>query len=178
MASPATPSPGLALAAKRGFDGLPVPYDPDCDMAIPRAVLVPWREHGKPQELSRALTAMERSMLEARAFALTHALIPFMEEERHEVQAAVAGMLSGFRSMRNASPDTVEVTLTVLRNLPAWAISRACLMIARNEVGLDKRYAPNDTEIHDIVKSIIGRYKDAHDKISLLLSASVEGKTK
>lgn len=175
-ASPATPSPGLALAAKRTSEGLPVIYDDICDRAIPQVVLSSWREDGKPQELRRPLSTRERQMLEARGLALTQALAPFTDDQRSQVEAAVAGMLSGFRSMRNASTDTVEVTLAVLRDFPAWAISRACLMIARNEVGLDKRFAPNDAEIHAVVQRVVKRYEEASDKIGLLLVAPVETK--
>ena len=64
--SPATPSPGLALAARRTADGLPVIYDDICDRAIPEAVLVSWREHGKPQEIRRLLTARERPTMDNR----------------------------------------------------------------------------------------------------------------
>jgi hypothetical protein len=115
-------------------------------------------------------------MLEARGLALTQSLAPFTDGQRSQVEASVGAMLSGFRTMKDATPDTVKITLAVLRDFPAWAISRGCLMIARNEAGLDKRFAPNDTQIHDIVQRIVKRYEDASDKIGLLLVAPVETK--
>ena len=178
-ASPASPSQGLVAGARRGSDGLPVLYDSECDTMIPQRVWSTWKEEGKPRELIRDLTTAEYQCLLARAQALGAALEPFPEEQHDEIEKSLAAMFGGFRSMRQtgqAALDTIDITLAVLRNFPAWAITRACLKIARGEVGLDDRYPPNDAQIHAIVEAIVKRYAEARDKITLLMSAPVETK--
>ena len=78
----------------------------------------------------------------------------------------------------DSQDEDVEATLTiaagVLRDFPAWGIERACLKIARHEVGLDARYAPNDGQIADVVREVLRPYRQALEQASGLLAGSVE----
>lgn len=127
--------------------------------------------------LVRALAASERAALQRRAEALTNSLLPFTPNQRLEVDAAITAMLGGFRALQ-LSPDlaeiTVQVILTVLRDFPAWAIKEGCRRIVNNEAGLDRRYAPNDTEIHAVVADVVRPYLQAINTVTALLEAPVE----
>ena len=167
----------LALQAARDREGLPLAFDRDVDHDIPRAVLTAWKPDGRPRPLQRALTTGERGAVEARAAALELAMTPFDHEKRATVEAAVGAMFNGFRAMRQQGDDiefSAIVTLGVLRDFPAWAIERACLKIARHEVGLDARYAPNDGQIADAVREVLRPYRRAFEQASGLLCGSVE----
>jgi hypothetical protein len=154
-----------------------VAFDKDVDLNIPRAVLTAWKPDGRPRPLQRVLTTGERGAVEARAAALELALAPFGQEQRATVEAAVGAMFNGFRAMRQQGDDieySALVTLGVLRDFPAWAIERACLKIARHEVELDARYAPNDGQIADVVREVLRPYRQAFEQASGLLRGSVE----
>jgi hypothetical protein len=167
----------LALQAARDRDGLPVAFDRDVDQNIPRAVLTAWKPDGRPRPLQRPLTVGERGAVEARAAALEIALMPFTHEQKPMVEANVGAMFNGFRAMRQQGDDiefSATITLGVLRDFPAWAIERGCLKIARHEVGLDARYAPNDGQIADVVREVARPYRQAFTQASALLAGSVE----
>lgn len=130
----------------------------------------------------RELTADERAKLEGRVGALSGALRPFDNHEIPVVEAELAAMFSGFRAMRQTGEDVasvVEVTRRVLAEFPAWAIAKACLLIARNQAvvdgkHLDRRYTPNDTEIYAVVSSLVKMRREALTSAKALLSAPVE----
>jgi hypothetical protein len=115
---------------------------------------------------------------------LTEALLPFGLQEIAAVEAELAAMLSGFRANRQQGEDgeaMVEVTRRVLREFPAWAISRACLLIATNQAEvdgkrLDRRFAPNDTEIHAVVSAVVKMRREALASAQALLGAPVASK--
>jgi hypothetical protein len=165
----------LAAAAKRSTDGLPVRFDKDADLEIPRRTVC-WRPDSGPLGLRRDLRPDERGTLEARAAALELALEPFKPAERSGLKAGVAAMFGGFRSMRQQGDDidaVVTVTLAVLREFPAWAVRAACLKIARRETRCDPRFAPNDAEIADVVGGLVKPYKEALDGAQAVLAAEV-----
>jgi hypothetical protein len=155
----------LALSAMRDRDGLPVWRDKEIDEDLPRALYGGWTPDPAYRQLARPMTNGERAAIEARAAALELALEPFGEEDRGRVDESVSAMFSGFRSMGRQSGDqvgaTIEVTMAVLAPFPAWAIAKGCLKVARNEAGLDRRFAPNDGEVADVVKEIVRPYKAA-----------------
>jgi hypothetical protein len=76
----------------------------------------------------RPLTAAERSLVEDRKRAVELMIEPYGPNDRSNLAANVGVMLSGFRSMRQqgeAAETTIAITLTVLREFPAWAIQSA-----------------------------------------------------
>jgi hypothetical protein len=153
-------------------------------LEIPRRLFVAWIPDDGPREIRRVLTADERWLLEARATALQDALRPFSENERNMVRLTVSTLLGGYRAMRHHGEDVegaVEVTLAVLRNFPAWAITRGCAKIARDGIVRDgvseRRWAPNDAEISGIVGGIVREYQGHMRQAFALLTAPVEKPT-
>ena len=165
----------LALPAKREADGLPVRFDRDVDFEIPRR-LICWRPDHGSVEIRRLMRPDERAAVEARSAALELALRPFEPEQIADIEASIGAMFAGFRSMRQqgeAAADVVTITRAVLREFPAWAITAACLKIARHETRCDPRFAPNDAEIVDVVAGLIKQYREARDAAVLLLDSVV-----
>lgn len=165
------------LPAKRDANGLPSIADEECDIAIPRRVLSAWIPDGGQRAVIRALTAKERALVEGRAGALRDALRPFAPTEQGRVNAEIAAMFNGFRSMRQQDEDvtaTVEVTRRVLREFPLWAISRGCLLIAQKKADLDPKWPPNDSQIYGVVEEIVRYFRARLVAADGLLSAPVE----
>ena len=118
---------------------------------------------GGKWEIGRPLTDVERRALETREAALTHALTPFPHEQKEAVNAVIGAMYSGFRSMRD-SGDDIEMRLlvitNVLRDFPYWAIELGCLAIVQRRVqDIDRRFAPNDAQLYDVVDNIVRYYR-------------------
>lgn len=156
---------------------MPVLFDRECDQEIPDLVFCAWKETGKPRAIRRALTVDERDKVHGRWIALRAVLIPFSQDQRLDVEAQVAAMVGGFRAMRQegeSAADMVEILVGVLRDCPLWAIAEACLRIARGQAGLDKRYAPNDAQIYEVVNSITELHRLHFRNAELLLLAEVE----
>jgi hypothetical protein len=176
------PSPGTqcslpSLPAKRDADGLSVAFDRECDLEMPRCLFSAWIPDAGQREIVRALTAGERAKLDTRAVALEQALTPYLPDEGHRVSAEIAAMFGGFRAMRQLGEDiaaTVEITRRVLRQFPLWAIAKGCMLIAQGCCGLDRRYAPNDAEIYEVMAEIVRPYREALQRVLALLSAPVE----
>ena len=87
------------------------------------------------------------------------------------------GMFGGFRAMRQRGEDalaTLEVLTSVLSEFPAWAIIRGCIQIAREK----HKWAPNDGEIYDAVKTIVKLYETHCWQALALLDAPVEASSK
>jgi hypothetical protein len=133
-----TPSTNRELPAERDANGLPVLYDRECDLEIPRRVFSNWIPTVGPREIVRPLTAIERDKVEGRAQALCKALTPFAVEDIPNVNAHIAAMLSGFRAMRqqdDGAMASVEITRHALREFPLWAIIKGCSLITRKRRG-------------------------------------------
>jgi hypothetical protein len=121
-------------------------------------------------------------MIDARADVLSASLAPYERDEEDKAVAAIASMFGGFRSMRQGDEDAAAVLYgvrRVLASFPLWAIERGCLMIQSGEAmlagkKLDRRFAPNDSEIYLVVKEIVKPYKLALEKAHALLAAPVE----
>jgi hypothetical protein len=168
----------LARPAKKTAEGLPVKFDRDTDFEIPRRLFSAFKPNVGPRELRREMRPDERAAIEARAAALELALRPFdPQDERATVTASIAAMFGGFRAMRQQGDDVesiATVTRAVLREFPAWAIAEACLRIARHETKIDPRFAPNDSEIIDVVRNVVSQYRDNLEQAKALLEAPVE----
>jgi len=153
-----------------------VRFDRDVDFEFPRR-LVCFRPMEGSIVIRRQMRQDERVAVQTRAAALELCLEPLIEAEVAAVEASIAAMLGGFRQMRQEGENvvrTVEITRAVLREFPAWAITKACLRLARRETNLDPRYAPNDAQIADEVRSILKPYREAFAQASALLKAAVE----
>jgi len=164
------------LPAKRD-DGLPVLLDKERDITIPRQLFAPWVPNKGPRAIVRALSAEERSKIKARFTTLEEALKPFIGNDESTVRASISGLFSGYRSMRQQDENAeavVNVTMAVLREFPAWAIAQACRKIVCGETKLDRRFAPNDTEIFDIVAGVVRPYRENLRQAKALLDAPVD----
>ncbi len=78
------------------------------------------------------------------------------------------------RQQGNDACAVVDVTMAVLREFPAWAIAQACRKIVCGETKLDRRFAPNDTEIFDIVAGVVRPYRENLRQAKALLDAPVD----
>jgi hypothetical protein len=166
-----------ALPAKRDASGLPLRLDRECDIELPRQLFAACIPDTGLRAVVRALSADERAKIEARATALKDALTPFTRNDQHAVRASINGLFSGYRAMRQQGDDArdiVDVTMAVLREFPAWAIAQACRNIVRGETKLDRSFAPNDTEIFDVVAGILRPYHENLRQAKALLSAPVD----
>lgn len=167
--------PSRALALPANTSETPALFDQTCDIELPRLLSAWIPDHG-PREIRRALTATERAAVLARATALQFSLTGYLHGERNAVEADIAAMFGGFRAMRQRGDDaeaTVAATAGVLRGFPAWAIREGCLKIARNQAGLDRRYAPNDTEVFSVIDGIVKDYRKRLAVAETLLAAPV-----
>lgn len=163
------------MQARRDENGLPILFDRACDRDLPDKLMCDRDVAGRVRQIRRPMAPAERSIVEARACALETALTPFADRDQDQVTADLAAMLSGFRYMRqegDAADAAIEVTIAVLREFPAWAISRACASIVRERI--ERRYAPNDTETLDAVRAIVRPYRQAAEQARALLDAKVE----
>jgi hypothetical protein len=172
----------LARPAKKTVEGLPVKFDQEADYEIPRRLFSAFKPAVGQREVRRSMRSDEREVIEARAAALELALQPFdPSKDGTTVNASIAAMLGGFRSMRQEGEDlesTVAITRAILREFPAWAITQGCLKIARRETKIDPRYAPNDSQIIDVVRDIVGPYRDNLAQAQSLLDAPLEANPK
>jgi hypothetical protein len=165
-------APALPASTTRA----PVYFDRQTDIDLPQLYSA-WKPDNGPREIRRALTGTERQMLTVRANELRAALHPYLPDERNDVEASIAAMLGGFRSMRqegDSAEGIVVVLAGVLRRFPAWAIAKGCMKISRNDAGLDPRFAPNDTEIHRVVDNIVREHRQTLERVEGLLVAPVE----
>lgn len=148
-----------------------------CDSDIPRRVLGAWQETGKSRELRRDLTEGERALVAGRSAALEAALRPHSSSDVAGIEAQLAAMFSGFRALRQNTEEAaamVRITRHVLRDFPAWAISRACMRVARGQAGLNRNFAPNDAELHAVVADVVKPFRDRQRAARALLDATVE----
>lgn len=142
-----------------------------------RRLFSAWKPDNGPQAIVRELTSGERAELTQRARELHDGLCGYLSHERAEVDASLAAMFGGFRSMRqegDAAESLMLVTANVLREFPVWAIVKGCMKIAQNQAGLDRRWPPNDAEIYEIVSDVVKEYRRTLANIDALLAAPVD----
>ena len=166
--------PSTKLELPERVEQVPAPFDRQSDWLTR---LVCWKPQFEGEwEITRPLTEPERERLRKRVAVLEMALTPITPEQEPTVRAAIAGMFSGFRAMRQQGediPSTVEVTCVVMRDLPAWAVKEACLKVARGKAELETRYAPNDTQLHLIADRLLHNHRRALHEARELLRAKV-----
>lgn len=154
----------------------PTYFDRYVEIELPK-LFSAWIPNAGPRGIRRALSDTERQAVEARADELRGALHGYLDSERDAVEAAIAAMLGGFRSMKQdgeSAEGIVIVSAGVLRPFPLWAIEKGCLKIARGDTDLDRRFAPNDTEIYAVIDVIVKEYQKALATVEALLRAPVE----
>lgn len=129
-----------------------------------------------PVELARALSVPEREALSARAGVVARWLRPGRQAE---IARSVSGMLLGFgRSM--SVEEAMEVAAQwahTLRDLPEWAVERACMRFARGEVRaaelgverLDVGFAPSTAQLHRVAAAISADLENERQKIDEVL---------
>lgn len=155
--------------------------DRDVDFEITKL----WRDRDvnrRPVNIARALTEAERDMVERRRNELSQGCAPFATSETDRVVKAISRMLGGIRSLRN---DDIEAAVAgidgmrhLLKEFPLWAIEAGCLAIAKGEAlvdgrRMDRRWAPNDSEVYGVIKEIVAPYLKALENVTALLAAPV-----
>ena len=159
-------------------DGLPIKRDDEIDHYLPRRLCGGWLPARVNFALVRGMTISEKSMVEARAAAFELALEPHNDADRMLVEASLLAMFGGFRSFRQEGEDvsaSAKVAAAVLAPFPLWAIEKACMQIAQGHAGLDKRWAPNDSQVVEVVEDVVKPYREALSGAKLLLAAPVRG---
>lgn len=157
-------------------DDLPPLCIPELEIDLPRRIFSSWTPSGGQRAIVRPLTSLERAKLDARAADLRWAIFPGAGDG-DRARMAIAGLLSGFRSMRQDEGDSlalIEVTLAVIGCFPAWAIEKCCVKMARQ----CRPFAPNDGEIYAEVEAIIRPYKQNLERANALLLAPIAEREK
>lgn len=155
--------------------------DRDADFEITKL----WRDRDvnrRPTTIARALTDAERDIVERRRNELMLGCAPFSPAETDRAVKAISGMLGGIRSLRNDDIEAAVAGIDGLRRLleefPLWAIEAGCLAISKGEAlvdgrRMDRRWAPNDSEVYGVIKEIVEPYRRALDNVTALLAAPV-----
>lgn len=154
----------------------PVAHSRQCDGELP--ALLSWRGDDGSSEIRRDLTAAERGALKTHEAALEHSLAPIGDANTAAALASIQAMFAGFRSMRQQGDDAEAVSLVTLavlgREFPEWAIHQACERIASGRaIGQDVRFAPNDSELAAIARTIVRKSRERLDTTQRLLGATV-----
>lgn len=117
---------------------------------------------GKPVELRRALSEADRNALTTRVNVLDN----WLEPGRHsDIFDSVSQMMLGFGGRNVSVDDTKDIAAQwahALRDLPGWAVARACIRFGRGEVRaselgverLDVGFSPSTAQVHRIAKAI------------------------
>lgn len=152
------------------------------DVAIPNAVWENWIPAEGKRRLRRALLPAERGHLERRRDELAHAVAPYQKgHDTDRVALALSDMFGGYTSMRQNGEEMVarvDGAARAVAPFPAWAIEKACEDIHRNgiwrEGAFDRRWAPSDAEIAEVVRAKRRLFGDQYDSAVALLAAEVE----
>lgn len=170
-------SPAASHVPARVGDSPPALFDRETDLALPRRLFATIIVDGRPREIVRALTGEERTQITVRRDTLRVGLAPFAPRDSDKVSSAIAAMLGGFRSMRQDGEDAedlVAVTRFILREFPRWAIEEGCLLIAQGRAGIDRRFPPNDAQIHAVVVEAVRLRRATLATMDALLTAPIE----
>jgi hypothetical protein len=175
--------PGLSVKPRSSIR--PPVANRETDVVLPNRLWEAWHEAGKSRCLRRALTAEERSMLEARKAELEPWVSGFHESETDEITESIASMYSFFPAMGTRSDaEAVAMVARIMRDLrdfPAWAIIKACDHIRVN--GLVRKegdryitephWPPSGPEIIHEVRQATALYGDTYRSATELLTAEV-----
>jgi hypothetical protein len=161
---------------------MPAVRDPYTDVKIPLATWSAWKEHGKPQQLRRPLTADERRALECRKYELEPVVAGYDHTELDRIAIAIGDMYGGYPSLGSRGDQSVAGRIDAMRRAlskyPCWAIEKACESIRINGVwrdgAFDRKWPPTDAEIVNEVRNSARLYTDSYQSAVALLLAEVE----
>jgi hypothetical protein len=159
------------LSPPRVADLYPLRFDRAVDDVL-RQVLTPERD-GEGRRIVRAKPDADQDRLLGERLGL---LMQHMRAApKGEIARAVLEMLTGFGSSRGSEQEAAAVVaqyVSVLQNMPLWAIRRACGRFARGEVQpdeidgkLDKAFAPSTAQLHTIVEKTAAPFFEETSKI-------------
>jgi hypothetical protein len=151
-------------------------YPPKCadgTAALADAV-VAFRPEAGPFELRRALSIEERTALRTRANLLERWLAPGLQRD---IAESVEALLGG-------TPEAKEVAAqwaSALRDLPGWAVHRACLRFSQGrvkaaELGVDRLdvgFAPNTAQVHRVATAIAAEHVAELARLDAVLKGTV-----
>lgn len=123
------------------------------------------------QAVARRLPSPElRQSISTRLAAVRNVLAPLRGVvERERVGRAVAEMLTGWINAKVADPQAkVAGYVTLLADLPCWAIEQVCHDAGRGRIeGLETAYPPSAATLHVLVEERLERLrKEQHDLIT------------
>lgn len=138
---------------------------------------------GAPVELARALKVEERSMLARRKETLDAWLSP---SSPSRAAASLSRMLSGMRGEAVGEEDAEVISAQyafALRDLPFWAIERACQRFASGlvrpqEIGaksLDVGFRPSTAQVATVARALSEPLERERDELDRILRGVVAG---
>jgi CDP-glycerol glycerophosphotransferase (TagB/SpsB family) len=120
----------------------------------------------------RVPTAEQRQYLETRCAKLRQWLaVRDVESERKALRVVFATSKAS-REERENHADLVEVYLVVLNDLPSWAVTQACVEIARG-AGQSDTFTPAAAEIHNRAELLAAPHRHELSKIENILKAQL-----
>jgi hypothetical protein len=174
----------LTIVPVEDSSQVPAIFVRETDRDIPERVVSWWYEGiAKPiPVLRRSLREDERITLERRRRDLLIALAaPADGHHGDRCAGAVAGMLAGFPAMSRhdikAATAMVAGYLSIVGDLPPWAIMKASRMVRSGQAGLNMSFCPSEPEFCGVVKRIVAPYEERRRKIDALLLAEAPAKT-
>lgn len=150
------------------------PAQPDDIAAIRRDVVA---QGG----MRRALTATEADTVRARLALVEH----WLRRGTHDQMVTSIGFMITGMSDAPVSDDAAEVEAAqyayICRDLPWWAVERACTRFASGQVRPDElsgervslRYAPSSAQLNVIAGRIVAPLRSERDALKLMLSGKV-----
>lgn len=159
------------------------PAEP-AEVSALRTTIVAFRPHGTaPVELARALSADERAALGRRKEVLDRWLAGGPPAR---ATASIARMLMGMRGEAVGEEDAEMIAAQyafALRELPHWAIERACTRFASGlvrpeEVGtksIDLAFRPSTAQVAGVARALCGPLEGQRGEIEKILRGIVAG---
>jgi hypothetical protein len=174
----------LTIVPVEDSSQVPAIFVRETDRDIPERVVSWWYEGiAKPVPvLRRSLREDERTTLERRRRDLLIALAaPADCHHGDRCAGAVAGMLAGFPAMSRhdikAATAMVAGYLSIVGDLPPWAIIKASRVVRSGQAGLNMSFCPSEPEFCGVVKRIVAPYEERRRKIDALLLAEAPAET-
>lgn len=120
----------------------------------------------------RAPTAEQRKYLEGRAERMRQWLAVRDQKAVGDALRMVFATSKASREERETHADLVDVYAGILNDLPSWAVTRACVEIARG-AGQSDTFTPAAAEIHNRAELIAAPQRHELSKIENILKAQL-----
>lgn len=160
---------------------------PSPEIAALTALLANGLSHGPSKRIEddvmdRLPTVVEKRRLHNRLRDLTAVLRPaeMAQAEMGTIGQAVGMMLGGWRNLKEGNPKEIIAGYTmVLKELPVWAVVRACGDFARGEAfevvdGVEKKlspdWAPSVARVYSVARAYMTEQIAEHNLINRLIS--------